>query len=213
MFISKKITLAVAVTATALLLPLTKLHAEEQDQDVGPQWQTIMTDDGEYGGWVRLSQHYQKLLKVLPLYSDPANIKKAIIEYTISVEPYDPKTKTHPKGEANKKFNWANLIIKVNDVIVLDEPANKYISKGVHKVNIPVKCLKEGDNKIEFYWKKLTGEDKKNLQYGYIYFASSKLDEPSETSFYSKDYGKTFLPLTLGKDQRESHIRLRVESK
>lgn len=133
-------------------------------------WFRIMTDLGSSAcGWVICSSPGSTLRKRLSCEQNPSEFRKVAVEYEIAEDPYDPVQKIRVKGEnQNKNYPWIHFQIRVNGVLVLDEPAGGYIYKGIHQVEIPLTVLRTGENSFELGW----GGACPGLVRGYIYFAT-----------------------------------------
>ena len=133
-------------------------------------WFRIMTDFGSPEcGWVICSSAGSTLHKTLNIELNPSEFRKVAVEYEIAEDPYDPVQKIRVKGEnQNKNYPWIHFQIRVNGVLVLDEPAGGYIYKGIHQVEIPLTVLRTGENSLELGW----GGACSGLVRGYIYFAT-----------------------------------------
>lgn len=198
----------IALITAFLMMGMVTIDAE----DFGPRCITLMDDDGQADfGWSMLSNPDSILRKTLNLDFSPMFIEKAVLEYQIACEPYDPKLKLHIINQNAAKIKWANLVVRINGHTILDQPAGPYISKGLHHITVPVKLLKEGENKVDFKWKPLSPENPENKQYGYIYFAVDILRKTPCQSFKSNDLGRTFKPDPRTKGQREYLIRIRLK--
>ncbi len=140
-----------------------------------------MTDRGDAGSrWYMVSSPQRRVVKKLQLDFPPSELAEAVLEYHIQTEPYDPKLKQHIIAT---KYPWANFLVKINDRIIIDQPANPYIRKGVHQIPFPAEKLRQGENIITMSWKELPDENPGKLRYGYIYFsqdltANNNVNEP-----------------------------------
>ncbi|MCK5803785.1 MAG: hypothetical protein KAI66_13170 [Lentisphaeria bacterium] len=180
--------------------------------DFGPRWMTLMDDDGRPDtGWVMLSNPKSVLRKIIVLDFAPALLEKAVLEYHIACNPYDPKQRVHVANAASAGVKWANFIIRVNGHAILDQPAESHIRKGRHRVVIPVGLLREGENRIDFKWRQLPPENPGGRQYGYIYFSVDTLKATPCHSLASADGGRSFKPDPRTEGQREFVVRLRIK--
>lgn len=155
-----------------LLLCVAPANAEEAT------WHRIMTDLGSpETSWIICSSPSHALRKTFDLKFPAEEITNAAVEYEIAENPYDRQQKIKVNGKnANLQYAWSNLAIRVNGQVVLNEPAGPYIYKGVHRVMIPVKILRDGQNIIEFGW-----DEKSSAQArGYIYFAVDLTEEEKQ---------------------------------
>lgn len=145
-----------------IALCIFNLNAGEPDYS---SWVRIMTDEGtDKTAWIVSG----KFKKELDLDVSPAEIKAAAVEYEIAVNPYDRDNKTRIRRKKDiENYNWNNFQVRINGELVFDKPAGKFISKGTHRIIIPVDKLKEGKNSIELGW----GANQEGKVRGYIYFA------------------------------------------
>jgi len=181
-------------------------------EDFGPRWMTLMDDDGRPDkGWSMLSNPRSVLRKIIALDFAPALLEKAVLEYQIACNPYDPTRRVHIANPDSGGIKWANFVIRVNEHAILDQPAGSHICKGCHRIAIPVGLLKEGENRIDFKWEQLPPENPGGCQYGYIYFSVDTLKATPCHSFKSTDGGHSFKPDPRSNGQREYVIRLRVK--
>ena len=77
-------------------------------------------------------------------------------------------------------YPWSNLLVRVNGQLILDEPAARHISVGVHHLRFPAAHLLEGENTIAMTWKELPEGNPEKLRLGYIYFARDLPQTPAE---------------------------------
>ncbi|MCK5843506.1 MAG: hypothetical protein KAG97_02285 [Victivallales bacterium] len=181
-------------------------------EDFGPSWITMMNDDGHPdNGWVMLSNPSAVLRKKIILDMDPTPLSKVVLEYLISTNPYDPRTKSYIINPENSGIKWANLIVCVNGTPIVDQSAGPFISKGAHYLPVPVFLLKKGENIIDFKWKKAPPGNPGDWRYGYIYFAVDAVCGETCDSSISTDSGRTFIPDPRTKGKREYIVRLRLK--
>ncbi|MFA6930985.1 MAG: hypothetical protein WCT05_11720 [Lentisphaeria bacterium] len=134
-----------------------------------PEWVRVMTDRGDSGSrWYMVSSPRRQAVKTLQLDFPASELAGAALEYYIQTEPYDPKLKQHINAEV---YPWAHFLVKINDQIIIDQPANPYIRKGVHQIPFPPEKLRQGENIISMSWMELPEGNPQQLRYGYIYFS------------------------------------------
>jgi hypothetical protein len=169
----------------------------------------LMDDSGfSDSQWLMLSNPKTVLRKNFKINFTPDNIKNAVLEYYITSDPYDPNYKMYISDPNDGSTKWANIIIRVNDTTILDQPAGPYIGKGPHRIPVPHNLLKQGVNRIDFKWKELPEDKQNKAQYGYIYFS---IDKPATTpgnSYVSNNSGQTFQPATQSNTPSELVVRL-----
>ena len=157
--------------------------AATPDEFNSPQWIRVMDDDGAFAEqWVMISSPAAGVRKILTLDFDPGEARDAAVEYLIVAPPYDSGIKQHIK---DTEYHWANLVIKVNGEVILDQPAGKHIMPGTHRVKFSPAFLRNGENTIGIFWKPIPEELRGRLIHGYIYLAVRR--EPKACGKRAKD--------------------------
>lgn len=134
-----------------------------------PEWVRVMSDRGDAGSrWFMVSSPRRAAVKKLTLDFRVSEVADAVLEYQIQTAPYDAVLKQHIR---TANYPWANILVRVNGQLILDEPAASHISMGVHHLRFPAAYLQEGENTIAMTWKELPADNPEKRQYGYIYFA------------------------------------------
>ena len=125
---------------------------------------------------------------------DPAEVKKALLEYEMKSDPYHaPAKRSYSKPEQGLK--WGEMVIFVNGKEAVKKPLIDLATKGWHTVEIEPSLLTMGKNTIDM---SVAGTPR-----GYFYLGVDNT-EVSEKSYASRDGGKTFTADTLNPQHLDS---------
>lgn len=166
------------VLTVLLLLAVLVAAGLRADEFPYPAWVRVMSDRGDAGSrWFMVSSPRRSAVKKLTLDFPASEVAEAALEYQIQMAPYDPGLKQHIR---TANYPWSNLLVRVNGQLILDEPAARHISVGVHHLRFPAEHLQEGENTIAMTWKELPEGNPEKLRLGYIYFARDLPQTPAE---------------------------------
>ena len=138
-----------------------------------PQWVRVMNDDGAFKQRRAIMIGHPSIVirKILKLDFVPEEVTEVAVEYAITTFPYDYKIKMKIRDPA---YPWANLLVKVNGMVIMDRPAGKYILPGTHCLKFSPTLLQRGKNTIDMSWKPIPANSRDQQTYGYIYLGAAR---------------------------------------
>lgn len=169
------VTILPFVTGLALISPVADSAALA--------WKVYQFDDGSADShWGLSASSHEVLGKVFPLDAEPGDIGAAILRYEIAAAPYNYATKRY-HNEPEPGVDWEDVVIKVNGEPVRTGSALELVTKGWHRIEVPPRTLKQGDNLATLSWAGTSS--------GAFYLAIDT-DSNHGKSCASSDGGKTY---------------------
>ena len=154
-------------------------------------WVVVQDDDGEYEShWGTAITPRQRIRKIIALGISPAQLRAARVAYVVGFAPYHNKTKKHYNA-AEDGVVWANVVVTVNGTVAARRPAVELMSKGEHRLDVPVELLRQGKNRVEFGWETRTESTPEEASFGYFYVGIDT-DRKTRRSCSTNDGGKTW---------------------
>lgn len=154
-------------------------------------WVVVQDDDGEYEShWGTAIMPQQRIRKIIDLGISPSLLRSARICYVVGFPPYHSKSRKHYDApEAG--VVWANVIVSLNGTVAARQPAVVLMSKGEHRLDVPVELLRQGENLIELGWEARDGGTPAEASFGYFYIGIDT-DRKTRRSCSTNDGGKTW---------------------
>ncbi|MFP3904007.1 MAG: hypothetical protein ACLFWB_07175 [Armatimonadota bacterium] len=116
-----------------------------------PEWTVIKDDDGEQDSyWGQVTSPVAKLHKILVLKDDPADISRAVVQYCMGTEPYDPGSQKALGRGAPEDKEWPNLLVTLNETEILRRPVDEVATHGWHEIAVDPSLLNRGENTVTF---------------------------------------------------------------